>query len=145
MLIVTNGASTEVDYFEGLHWEAWVMADKVKTKFVPGDPAAVVLRAARIRDDSAYDEAWVVCDVDEFDVKTAVATAAERAVELALSRPCFEVWLVLHMSAGCPRFNSATQVDRHLRSLLPTWNKTGLKFSDFSASVFDALAPIPFT
>ena len=72
-------------------------------------------------------------------LKAAVATATERGVELALSLPSFEIWLILHLSAGCPRFNNATQAGRHLKSLLPNWDKTGLKFSDFSAGVFDAV------
>jgi hypothetical protein len=62
VLVVTNGIRTEVDYFDALKKEPWVTADKVKIKFEPGDPTAVVLRAARIRDDSAYDEVWVVCE-----------------------------------------------------------------------------------
>ena len=69
VLVVTNGVSTEVDYFDALRREPWVTADKVKVKFESGEPAAIVLRAARIRDDNAYDEAWVVCDVDEFDTE----------------------------------------------------------------------------
>ena len=139
ILVVTNGVSTEVDYFDALRREPWVTADKVKVKFESGEPAAIVLRAARIRDDNAYDEAWAVCDVDEFDTKVAVATATERGVELAFSLPSFEIWLVLHLSASCPGFNSATQAGRHLKSLLPSWDKTGLKFSDFRAGVFDAV------
>jgi hypothetical protein len=140
VLVVTNGVNTEVGYFDGLRTEPWVTADKVKVKFVPGEPAAIVLSAARIRDDNAYDEAWVVCDVDEFETKTAVASATERGVELALSLPSFEIWLILHLSPGCPRFNNATQVGRHLKSLLPGWDKTALKFSDFRPGVFDAVA-----
>lgn len=139
VLVVTNGVSTEVDYFDSLRREPWVTADKVKVKFVSGEPAAIVLSAARIRDENAYDEAWVVCDVDEFDIKAAVVTATERGVELTLSLPCFEIWLILHLSEGCPRFNNATQAGRHLKSLLPSWEKTGLKFSDFSAGVSDAV------
>ena len=55
VLIITNGNRTEVDYFEALKKEPWVSADKVKVKFEPGEPAAVVLRAATIRNDSGYD------------------------------------------------------------------------------------------
>jgi RloB-like protein len=139
VLVVTNGARTEFDYFDSLRREQWVTADKVTVKFESGEPIAVVLRAGKIREDNAYDEAWAVCDVDEFATEAAIAAAAEREVELALSRPCFEIWLILHVSEGCPRFNSAAQVGRHLKSLLPNWEKTGLKFSDFSSGVFDAV------
>jgi RloB-like protein len=138
VLIVTNGVRTEVDYFDALRKEPWVTADKVTVKFQSGGPIAVVLRAAEIRDDNAYDEAWAVCDVDEFAIEAAIAAAEEREVGLALSLPSFEAWLILHLSEGCPGFNNATQAGRHLKSLLPGWDKTGLKFSDFRAGVFDA-------
>lgn len=110
-----------------------------EVKFVSGEPAAAIRGAARIQDDNAYDEAWVVCDVDEFDGRAAAATATQRGVELTLSTPSFEVWLILHVSEGCPGFNNATQADRHLRALLPGWDKTGLKFSDFREGVDDAM------
>lgn len=139
VLVVTNGFRTEVDYFYALRKEPWVTADKVTVKFESGEPNAVVLRAAKIRDDNAYDEAWAICDVDEFATEAAVTAAAEREVELAFSRPCFEIWLILHVSEGCPRFNNATQVGRHLKSLLTNWDKTGLRFSDFRAGVFEAV------
>lgn len=140
VLIITNGKSTEVDYFGALRHEPWVTADKVLPKFEHGAPEAIVLRAARIRDESAYDEAWVVCDVDEFDVKLAMSAAEAREIGLALSVPSFEIWLILHLSGGCPGFNNATQAGEHLKRLLPGWSKTALRFSDFAAGVFNAIA-----
>ena len=139
VLVVTNGVRTEVEYFDSLRKEPWITADKVTVKFQSGEPIAVVLRAAKIRDDNAYDEAWAVCDVDEFATEAAVAAAAERGVELALSLPCFEIWLILHVSEGCPGFNNATQAGRHLKTLLPNWDKAGLRFSDFRTGVFEAV------
>jgi hypothetical protein len=139
VLIVTNGVRTEVDYFGAIRSEPWVTADKITVKFRSGEPIAVVLRAAEIRDDNAYDEAWAVCDVDEFATEAAIAAAAGREVGLALSLPSFEIWLILHVSESCPGFNNAKQTGRYLKSLLPNWDKTGLKFSDFSAGVFDAV------
>jgi hypothetical protein len=139
VLIITNGERTEVDYFEAVRKEPWITADKVKVKFEKGDPAVIVARAAKIRGDSAYDEAWAVCDVDDFDVKPALEAARDREVSVALSMPCFEVWLILHLCEGCPGFNNATQAVTHLKSLLPAWGKTTLRFDDFRAGVFDAV------
>ena len=135
ILIVTNGNRTEVDYFEALRQENWVTAGKVKPKFEHGDPATIVLRAATIRDEGDYDEAWAVCDVDEFDVKSAIASATANDVRLALSAPCFEVWLILHLSERCPGFNDAAQAGSHLKKLLRTWDKKSLRFEDFRAGV----------
>jgi hypothetical protein len=140
-LIVTNGERTELDYFKGLKNsnEDWVTDRKVTPKFVRGDPVIAVRRAAAIQADNEYDLAWVVCDVDEYDVKAAITEVAKYdRVELALSRPSFEVWLILHLGRGCPGFNNAAQATAHLGKLLPGWDKTALRFADFSAGVFDA-------
>jgi hypothetical protein len=141
VLIVTNGKRTELDYFKALKnsHEDWTIDGKVTPKFVPGDPVTAVRRAAAIRADNEYDVAWVVCDVDEYDVKAAITeVAGHDRVELALSRPSFEVWLILHLGKGCPGFNNAAQAGAHLGKLLPGWDKTALRFADFSAGVLDA-------
>ena len=139
VLIITNGSRTELDYFKALRREPWVTTHKVTPKFEAGAPSAVVIRAAEIRAESAYDEAWIVCDVDEFDVQAAIAEAAEHDdVELALSQPCFEVWLILHFKPGCPGFNNAAQAGAHLKRILLHWDKATIRFSDFSAGVLDA-------
>ncbi len=109
VLVVTNGESTELDYFRAMKMEPWVTAGKVIVKFENGEPAAAVLRASAMRDDNEYDEAWAVCDLDDFDVSRAIIEADARNVGLTLSVPCFEVWLILHKSEACPGFNNATQ------------------------------------
>lgn len=139
VLIVTNGKSTEIDYFEALRQEPWITAHKVRAKFEPGAPDAIVRRAARIRDENAYDEAWAVCDADEYDVQKAMSAASACDVCLALSVPSFEVWLILHLSAGCPGFNDAAQAGDHLKRLLSGWSKTSLRYSDFSGGIFNAV------
>jgi hypothetical protein len=140
ILVLTNGESTEVNYFAAAKSEDWVTAGKVIVKFENGDPAAVVVRAATLRQQNDYDEAWAVCDVDEFDVTSAVAEAGSTEIGLALSVPSFEVWLILHLSDACPGFNNAKQASHYLRKILPTWDKTSLNFSDFQAGVQDAAA-----
>lgn len=139
MLVVTNGKSSEVAYFNGIKAEAWLTVGKLIVQFVNADPASLVIRVAAIRDENDYDEAWIVCDLDEFDVMSAAAEANARSVGLALSAPSFEVWLILHISAACPGFNDAKQVDKYLRGILPSWDKTQLRFADFQAGVWLAV------
>lgn len=140
VLIVTNGENTEVDYFDALKGEPWVTADKITVKFINGSPVKAVVRAAEIRTENAYDEAWAVCDVDQYDVQPAITeAAAHEDVELVLSQPCFEVWLILHLRPGCPGFNDATQAGAHLKKILSHWDKTALRFSDFKVGVFKAV------
>ena len=140
VLIVTNGERTEFDYFTAVKSEPWVDAGRVFVKFEAGAPAAIVLRTASIRDDNDFDEAWTVCDVDEFDVTSAIKDAASSNVNLALSVLSFEVWLILHISEGCPGFNTAVQAERFLRNLLSGWTKTTLNFADFRDGIDKAVA-----
>lgn len=138
LLIVTNGKRTERDYFEALRGEPWVIV-ALQVKFEKGSPDNAVVRAVQVRQDDEYDNVWVVCDVDEYDVSGAIQHARDGAVGLALSMPSFEVWLILHLSENCPAFNNATQADDYLRSILPNWDKTNLRFSDFKDGIADAV------
>jgi hypothetical protein len=140
MLVATNGKSSEVEYFRGIKTESWISVGKVVVQFINSDPTSLIMRAAAIRDENDYDETWAVCDLDEFDVALAVVEAEVKDVGLALSVPSFEVWLILHLSVACPGFNDARQVDRHLKGILPTWDKTNLRFADFQTSVWLAVA-----
>jgi hypothetical protein len=54
--------------------------------------------AERGRDDNlAYDSVWCVFDVDEHPhIDDARQMARDNDIELAISNPCFELWLLLH-------------------------------------------------
>ncbi|ARQ70294.1 RloB family protein [Streptomyces marincola] len=44
-----------------------------------------------------FDQVWCVSDVDDYrDLDEAVRYAENHGVELVLSNPCFELWLLLH-------------------------------------------------
>jgi hypothetical protein len=136
ILIVTNGKKTEKDYFEAINEESWVAASNIQVKFKNGSPAAAVKYA--INEAGGYTETWVVCDVDHYDTTLAIASARRYGVFLALSRPSFEVWLILHLFEGCSPFDNALQAGVRLTELLPTWDKTELNFDDFRAGVLEA-------
>ena len=88
-LIVTNGERTEVDYFNALRREPWITAGKVLVRFEAGEPAAVVRYAAALRAQDDYDEAWAVCDLDEYDGTRALKDAASGECESSyLTRHC---------------------------------------------------------
>jgi hypothetical protein len=54
--------------------------------------------AERFRDDNLkYDEVWCVFDIDEHpNIPDARQQARDNEIELAISNPCFELWLALH-------------------------------------------------
>lgn len=138
VLVVTNGQRTEVDYFDAVRREPWVNVT-LRVRFEGGAPRALVIRAATLRNVNDYDNVWVVCDVDEFDVSSAIQDAKDTAVGLALSMPSFEVWLILHWTHRCPRFTNAAQANARLRRYVPTWDKSNLNFDDFRDGVMLAV------
>ena len=91
------------------------------------------------RDESDYNQVWLVCDVDQFDVSATATLAHSQGIELAWSNPCFEVWLIIHLREGCPPFADATQAVDCLRKLLPRYNKEELDFADFSDHLDEAI------
>lgn len=116
ILVVTEGKVTEPQYLSGLVRACRNPRVRVEVSGEHGVPRTLVehakdrkLRAAREAkskhdDNLAYDEVWCVFDIDEHpNVAEARNMAAANGIELAVSNPCFEFWLVLHFrdSPGC--------------------------------------------
>ncbi len=73
----------------------------------------------------------------------ALSVARQKGVSVALSKPCFEIWLLLHHvdEARLESHPACEHVERALRTRLGEYNKTNLKPEHFSlASVADACA-----
>lgn len=106
-------------------------------------PKRLIKLAARyaVRNSGCYDEVWCVIDVDEFDIEPTVRLAKESGVRLAVSNPCFELWLFLHQED----YNSTNYVDGYddavarLRNYLPNYDKSQLDFADCASGVSRAI------
>jgi hypothetical protein len=85
------------------------------------------------------DEVWCVVDVDEFDISEALTAAAKKGVNLAISNPCFEYWLLLHFELCTAPLARYDDVQRRLTKHVPRYDKTRLCFADFAPGVDDAL------
>jgi hypothetical protein len=97
--VVCGAETTEYQYLNGFksHFKRRNLSVRVTRK--PGSPLQVVQYTAErwggAGDD--FDQVWCVVDVDEFqDLPEAVRCAAENGIELVVSNPCFELWLLLH-------------------------------------------------
>lgn len=136
-LLVTNGLKTEKQYFVALRTEDWTHPFHVTTK--NGSPAALVEFAASEKNNSDYDSVWCVCDIDSFDVTDALETAETADIGLALSVPCFEFWLLLHLVDCRKPFQNANELKREIRKHIRDWDKTRLRFADFREGVQEAV------
>ena len=105
--VLTEGAITEPQYLT-----AWARHNRGHVRLDISDrgmtPKALVDRAkGHVRSNrptkrraADYDEIWCVFDIDEHpNVPQAVGEARQVGVEVAVSNPCFELWLVLHADA----------------------------------------------
>ncbi len=113
VLIVSQGEITEPCYIEALkrHWRRGA----VDVREHPKNPIALIEWADKetkrnARSGDKYDETWVVFDAERCPNPTVLAQAEAKAraasIQVAMSNPCFEVWLLLHL-----RYTHAPMVD----------------------------------
>ncbi|WP_338769734.1 RloB family protein [Massilia sp. METH4] len=94
------------------------------------------------------DERWLVLDTDHYVKREHLRTftrvlqeARQKGIQLALSRSCFEVWLLLHFVEPKEVVNlkNAKAVSEALKAVLGEYDKTALDCERFSfKSVVDA-------
>jgi hypothetical protein len=125
---------------------------RVKVEVVPtpdGTSAALhVLHRLLQFDHDPDDELWMLLDTDHYTQGTHLASfldalreAKRRGVNVALSKPSFELWLLLHHveETALGVLSTAKDVEAALRATLGEYNKTNLKKEHYPpASVFDA-------
>ncbi|WP_310741241.1 RloB family protein [Microbispora sp. H10670] len=133
-----EGKVTEIEYFRGVrdHFRS-LPVDIRDCRFIGlgCDPLSVVeyaigerdrhLREARTQRDTnlAYDEVWCVVDLDDHaTLETALGTARNSGVNVVLSSPCFELWLLYHFQDYASAA-STSEIHRKLGSHLPGYDK----------------------
>lgn len=135
VLILCEG-KTEKNYFTGMRTRR---GPQINVDAPACDHLSVVEQAIGRRSDE-YDAVWCVLDteLDPNLVKRLQREADRGGVHLALSTPCFEVWLILHHKDCAAPFQSADEAKKTLARLLPTWTEAGTRFADFDGGVVDA-------
>lgn len=150
LLLVCEGAVTEPEYFRGL--EQWARNSSVKIEIADdhGVPLTLVQHAEALKDaadaqakreaDSflRYDEVWCVFDVDEHpNLNDARQLGQARGIELAISNPCFELWLLLHFRES-PGARHRHNLQHMMREFFPLYDKH-LDFEMLADGVADAM------
>ena len=146
LLIVCEGRVTEPQYLRG--FERWARNNTVEIVIPPlhGVPLTLVERAVVLSESAAaqakrekdaflaYDEVWCVFDIDEHPkVNEARQLANARGIELAVSNPCFELWILLHFREH-PGARHRHEVQSLVARYLPGYDKH-LAFEDVSKGV----------
>jgi hypothetical protein len=135
ILIVTEGENTEPEYFCG--FAKACHNPRVTIEIAPkhGVPKTVVeiardykkeaeKEAAGEKDDNlAYDSVWGVFDIDNHPrVGEAKEMARDNNIQLAVSNPCIELWLLLHFQDN-PGMQDRAKVKKMLTKHVPKYDK----------------------
>ncbi len=114
-----EGSETEPAYLEGVCRE--LRLPSVQLRGPAGVPKTMVESA--VSDRKQYDEVWCVFDVDSHpNLADAKQQALANDINVAVSNPCFELFLLLHYqyySKPCSRQEVRRKLSRHL----PTYDK----------------------
>lgn len=132
-MLVCEG-ETEVGYFHyvnGLLRPARISVRSTHDRDVA--PEAIVRRAIEFVDGNPkrgieagqFDQVWAVFDWDNHtdEVRRAIALAERHGVRVALSNPCFDVWLIWHWRDFAQSQCDAAQTDVALHAAWPRYRK----------------------
>ncbi|MFD8965756.1 RloB family protein [Streptomyces sp. NPDC059568] len=138
MLIVCGSKETERQYLQGLRDDLRNPAVSVVVRGKPCSPTQLVTYARGQRDlnKGGYDEVWCVFDVDEYpDVDRAALAARRHNIRVAVSNPCFELWLLLHFSDHRAHIDTPKKLLPLLEKHVPGYDKTRVDFSRYRDGV----------
>lgn len=162
VVIACEGANTEAKYFTELsnHFRN----SRVHVQLLPSEdnkssPEHVVSRLREFKRTyrlNSNDELWVVIDVDRWgDAKLdeVARLCVQRKFGMAVSNPCFEFWLLLHVAdvdtyddadkqkfLENKRVGQKTQLEQELAKLVGGYGKANPDFSKFVAKVEVAIS-----
>lgn len=139
--VICGGERTERDYLDGLKQSVQNKAVHVRLMTKHRAPEQLVAYAIDIRARSlvAIDELWCVVDADHYEVAGARQLAARHGVKLAVSRPCFELWLLLHFEDCTAHLSDYKAAAERLKKHVPRYDKRKLDFGDYSGGVRAAI------
>lgn len=122
VLVLCGGDETESIYFEYVKEQLSGSGISVKIATLGQSPANVLTEAIRLKDtetrqaksrgddSNTFDAVWIVIDVDQFELQIpgVISEATRKSIGVAISNPCFELWLSLHVG-GCDGYVTTKQ------------------------------------
>lgn len=122
-MVFTEGKKSEPDYVNELKKLRHVdenVALNVELHREHGVPLTLVQLAVERKMDQEVDECWCIFDVEwpknHPNLNSAILLAQEKDIKLAISNPCFEVWLILHHKE-LNKFDNTAAVESASRAL----------------------------
>jgi hypothetical protein len=142
ILVVCEGRRTEPEYIKG--FKAWCRNPLVEVAISGADgvPLTLVASARERRQQAAdaaklekdenlrHDQVWCVFDRDDHPgFNEAIKMAQDNGLDLAVSNPSFELWLLLHFRDN-PGVQHRKDLHRMLKKHIPEYDKA-VDFADY--------------
>lgn len=123
ILIVCEGKKTEPEYFQGLLLDCKNATVAIRIAKKHGVPATLVDEAKTLMTQGQYSSVWCVFDVDNHpNLAYAKQKARDNGIDLAISNPCFELWLLIHFTDPSGS-HDRKEITRRLKVHLPGYDK----------------------
>ncbi len=127
-VIATEGEVTEKIYFIGAFRRKNIRMPILATKKGDSSPDKVLKRLNKYKNEYAAspNELWLVIDRDNWDKNTLRAIEKEckaKGFNLAISNPCFELWLLLHQKKPKQPL-MASECEKELKKLIKGYKKS---------------------
>lgn len=137
ILVVCEGENTEPKYLRWFERQCRNISVRIEIPKERGTPKRLVEIAKQLKNEALanavsfkdesykYKEVWVVSDCDEHPyIPDTVQMARDNDIKLAISNPCFELWIWLHFYSN-PGMKNHYQMQKTLKDKLPEYNKSG--------------------
>lgn len=144
-IIATEGQKTEKSYFvifQDSRIKVEVLATGEDNKSAPEYVIKRLDEFAQQYDLGKEDTLWLVLDVDHWKDKklsSICRQAKQKRYRLAISNPCFEVWLCLHFDDLDPNDITCKDFEKRLRLILGSYNKSNLETASYIEHIPDAI------
>lgn len=144
-IIATEGAKTEEQYF------SMFQNRRVKVVVLPtgedgtSSPPHVLTRLEMYKaeyDFGDQDRLWLMVDVDRWPTQNLAEVCKQtkqKKFELAVSNPCFELWLWLHHADPETGDTDCNAIEKRLRARLGSYNKSRLDSAAYRPFIKQAI------
>jgi len=144
-IVATEGKETEKQYFRMFNSTRIKVEILATTEDGKSSPEYVLERLDKCNkqyDLNEDDMLWLVSDVDRWGDKKlsdVCSQGRQRGYNLAISNPCFEVWLTLHFEDINSEDRTCDNFKARLRTILGSYNGSNLNISAYKPNTKDAV------
>ncbi|MCD6459258.1 RloB domain-containing protein [bacterium] len=156
IVIATEGQKTEPQYFDGLrllYKNPKTHIEVLNRKTSASSPKHVIQELDKFTREyklNRYDELWLIVDKDRWgdsELSLTIRQCIQKKYNFAVSNPCFELWLLLHLKdilsftkTEIQKLNVCKKIKEKIKVILGSYNSSNLAADQFISYVNQAIS-----